>query len=167
MQKVSFDKYLDKAYQTLPGGAFLTVKNGDDLNTMTIGWGSIGIIWGKEIFQVLVRKSRYTYQLIENTDQFTVSFPFDGKMKKELKFCGTKSGRDFDKFKECNLNIISSREIDTPIIGGCDLHYECVIKFKQDMDENYLIPEIKKSCYAKGDYHTIYFGEIVDCYLEN
>jgi flavin reductase (DIM6/NTAB) family NADH-FMN oxidoreductase RutF len=166
MKTVNYNQYFDKATDSLPQGAFLTVKDGENLNTMTIGWATIGIIWGKPILMVLVRKSRYTYQLIENTDEFSVSFAFADKMKDELCFCGSKSGRNYDKFKECNLNAIPGQKVNTPIIGNCDLHYECKIKLKLDMDPKYLDENINISAYSQGDYHRLYFGEIIDCYLE-
>lgn len=147
-------------------GAFLTVKDGDKINTMTIGWGNIGYQWKKPIFTVMVRKSRYTYELIENVDEFTVSLPLNKDMKKALGVCGTKSGRDMDKFKECGLTLKESRVVKTPIIGECDMHYECKIIYKQEMDESLLCEKIKDSSYKNGDYHVLYVGEIVDWYIE-
>ncbi|NMB08592.1 MAG: flavin reductase family protein, partial [Tissierellia bacterium] len=88
-------------------GAFLTVKDNENrVNTMTIGWGNIGYEWGRPVFIVLVRESRYTHELLENAKDFTVSIPLDNKMNKALGYCGSKSGRDYDKFKECDLNIL-------------------------------------------------------------
>ena len=54
----------------LPLGAFLTVKSGDRVNTMTIGWGTIGFMWGKPIMTVMVRYSRHTHQLIKTPPIF-------------------------------------------------------------------------------------------------
>ena len=79
-------------------GAFLTTKVGDEQNTMAIGWGSIGYCWGKPVFTVVVRNSRHTFQLMEKAEEFTVSIPFSDAMKKEIEFCGTKSGKDVNKF---------------------------------------------------------------------
>jgi flavin reductase (DIM6/NTAB) family NADH-FMN oxidoreductase RutF len=163
-ENVSYDKYLVEANKKLTsGGAFLTAKDGDTLNTMTIGWGFIGYMWQKPVFIVPVRKSRYTYDLLKNSKEFTVSISFDG-MKKELGFCGSHSGRDADKYKEGGLKTIVGTAIDTPIIDGCDLHYECKVVFTQDVDKNALIPEIDASSYSNNDYHTLFFGEIVACY---
>ena len=47
------------------GGILVTTKVGDKVNPMTIGWGTIGIQWGKPIFIAFVRESRYTKQLLE------------------------------------------------------------------------------------------------------
>ncbi|MBP1865388.1 flavin reductase (DIM6/NTAB) family NADH-FMN oxidoreductase RutF [Clostridium tetanomorphum] len=147
-------------------GAFLTVKNENKINTMTIGWANIGYQWKKPILAVMVRKSRYTFEMIERSSTFTVSIPVNKDMKKEVAICGSKSGRDIDKFKECNLKVASGRKVETPIIENCDLHYECKIVYKEAMNPEFLSEEIKENCYKNGDYHTIYYGEIVDCYLK-
>ena len=83
-------------------GAFLTVKAGKALNTMTIGWATFGFIWQKPIMMVAVRSSRHTFGIMEAAEDFTVTVP-TGDMGKETTFCGTKSGRDVNKFKMCNL----------------------------------------------------------------
>jgi flavin reductase (DIM6/NTAB) family NADH-FMN oxidoreductase RutF len=133
---------------------------------MTISWGNIGFEWNKPIFTVLVRKSRYTYGLIEKSNEFTVSIPLSNNLKKELLYCGTKSGRDVDKFQQCNLKLEDGKSVGTPIIADCDIHYECKVVYKQAMNPELLDESIKKSSYRDGDYHTIYYGEIVNCYVK-
>lgn len=145
-------------------GAFLTVKASNITNTMTISWGNVGYEWGKPIFTVLVRKSRYTHELIEENGEFTVSIPFDKKMKKALVLCGTKSGRDTDKEKESGIKFIESKFVSAPVVDNCNLYYECKVVYKQDMNPELLNTEIKGSSYDSGDYHTIYYGEIVNVY---
>lgn len=167
MKKVNYMDYLDQALGELNNnGVFLTVE-GKKLNTMTIGWASFGVIWGEPILMVLVRKSRFTYQLIDNNDEFSVSVPENNKLKEELMFCGSKSGKNFDKFKECNLTSLPGEKINTPVIGECKLHFECKIKYKQDMKPENLIPDYNNKWYSNNDYHTLYFGKIVDTYLND
>ncbi len=146
------------------GGAFMTVMNGDEKNTMTIGWGTVGIIWGKPILMVAVRYSRHTYQLVEKSGEFTVSIPAAGKLKGALGFCGSKSGRDYDKFAECKLATAAGREIDTPVIDGCELVFECEVVYQQAMEPACLDEGIKKKYYTGGDYHVLYYGEILASY---
>ncbi|WP_461612246.1 flavin reductase family protein [Clostridium sp. Marseille-QA1073] len=164
--KANFTNHLEEAMENLhTRGAFLTVKSKDKINTMTISWGDIGYQWKRPIFTVLVRKSRYTYEFIENSDNFTVSVPLDDSKKSELAFCGSKSGRDYNKFKECDLAIEKSNIVETPVIGGKNImHYECKIVYKQELDINLLDEEIKNTIYSDNDIHVLYYGEIVDCY---
>lgn len=146
-------------------GAFLLAKSKNDekINVMTIGWASIGYMWSKPIMTVLVRKSRFTHHIIEKATSFTVSIPTDDLIE-ALNFCGTKSGRDFNKFKECKLSVIPAQKVDTPIIDISGFHYECKIVYKSEMNPDFLCKEYKEDVYANNDYHTFYFGEIVDCY---
>jgi flavin reductase (DIM6/NTAB) family NADH-FMN oxidoreductase RutF len=149
-------------------GAFLLAKSKNDekINVMTIGWASIGYMWSKPIMTVLVRKSRFTHHIIEKATSFTVSIPTDDLIE-ALNFCGTKSGRDFDKFKECKLSVIPAQKVDTPIIDISGFHYECKIVYKSGMNPDFLCKEYKEDVYADNDYHTFYFGEIVACYKKN
>ena len=168
MKVIKYNKYFQEVTEALSSnGAFLTVKAEDKINTMTIGWANIGYIWSKPVLMVAVRKSRYTYNLIEKSKDFTVSIPFIGKMADELKFCGSKSGRNFDKFNELDLQTINGEKVNSPLIKGCDIHYECQIVYKQDMKSDELIESYKNNHYKNGDYHTLYFGEILNCLKDN
>lgn len=163
MQTIKFNELSKELLEQLMKGAFLTVKDkSGKLNTMTIAWGTIGFMWSKPIFMVMVRKSRYTYQLIEHANQFTVSFPLHGQLKTELMVCGTKSGRDIDKFKECSLDFSKINEFPTPIITKCDLHVLCNIVYKQPFNPEDADESIKSVYGEEKDYHTLYFGEIIE-----
>ena len=163
MSNRDYLKNADEMMAKITKGAFLTVKAGDDVNTMTIGWATIGFIWQRQIFMVAVRDSRHTFQLLERTDNFTVSIPADSSYKDAVTFCGTKSGKDFDKFKECNLKQKSALHVDSPIIDIPGIHYECKIVYKSAMDRAMLDNALEK-LYPQKDYHTLYFGEILACY---
>ena len=102
MKRIDYMTVAPKAMEQIKKGAFLTVKSGQARNTMTIGWATIGHVWRKPVIMVAVRLSRHTFSIIETAEDFTVSIP-SSNMKKEIMFCGTKSGRDHNKFKECNL----------------------------------------------------------------
>jgi len=166
MKYVNYLSIAEKVLQQIKSkGAFLITKSQDDakINVMTIGWASIGYMWRKPIMTVMVRKSRFTHHIIEKAESFAVSIPGDD-LEEVLDFCGTKSGRDFDKFKECNLTIVPAQKVDTPIINLSGFHYECKIVCKSEMNPDFLCEEYKEDVYADNDYHTFYFGEIVACY---
>ena len=78
-------QFMNSAFNT---GAFVT--SGD--NVMVASWGFVGVMWGKKVFVAPIRDSRYTKQMLDKTGEFTVSVPAAGSMKKELAFCGSKSG---------------------------------------------------------------------------
>lgn len=156
-----FEKF-DRLCRALGGsGAFLVVAGENDkTNVMTIGWAQIGVVWGKPVMTVLVRPSRYTHGLMEKAGRFTVCVPPEGKMRKELAFCGSKSGRDHDKVKECGFSLKEGRE-GTRYIAGSDLVYECTLLERTGVQPAALAQSVKDSFYKDGDYHTVYFGEII------
>lgn len=163
-KETDFTKISEEVLGQLQRGAFLTVSDGERTNTMTIGWGSIGFVWKKPVFMAMVRYSRYTHEIISKAESFTVSLPLKGQLKEALKICGTKSGRDMDKFKECSLKTEKGQAVDVPIISDCDIHIECKVIYRQGMDGNNLAESIKGSCYPKEDYHVLYYGEILKVY---
>jgi flavin reductase (DIM6/NTAB) family NADH-FMN oxidoreductase RutF len=134
-------------------------------NVMTIGWGQVGIIWRKPIFTVLVRPSRYTYKLIEESGDFTVNV-VPSSLKEVAQYCGTASGRGHDKFKEKGLTAIPSLTVKTPLIKECLLHFECRIVYKNDLIPSELAAPLVSGLYPKGDFHRLYFGEILACQRE-
>ena len=141
-------------------GGFLSVKSGGKTNTMTVGWGFVGFMWNRPYFITVVRPQRYTTELLKTADSFTISVPF-GSMLEELKICGSKSGRDIDK--SGIVKFMPSKKVESPIVDGCDVYYECKIKYAEKLDGEAL-PEDVKNTFYKGDFHDVYFGEIVDCY---
>jgi flavin reductase (DIM6/NTAB) family NADH-FMN oxidoreductase RutF len=134
-------------------------------NVMTIGWGTIGAIWARPMFIVLVRPSRHSYTLIEQVSDFTVNV-----LPKELaaaaRLCGGVSGRGHDKFKEAHLTPVPSREVRAPVIKECVVHYECRIVNRTDFPPDNLAQSMRESFYRQGDFHRVYFGEIVACYAD-
>jgi flavin reductase (DIM6/NTAB) family NADH-FMN oxidoreductase RutF len=163
MKDLNYMSIFEDDLKRIRKGAFLTVKAGKALNTMTIGWATFGVIWQKPIMMVAVRSSRHTFGIIEAAEDFTVTVP-TGDMNEEIAFCGTKSGRDVDKFKMCKLEILPGSKVVSPIIKTPGHHYECKIVFKSAMNPAYLNKDYDTSLYPQKDYHTLYFGEILACY---
>jgi len=162
MKKVDYMVVADEAMAKIKKGVFLTVKAGDRLNTMTIGWATIGFCWQKPIFMIMVRNSRHTFSIIEDATDFTVSIPALD-MKNAIMYCGTQSGRDVDKFKELGMEAKAAQQTYSPIIDLPGLHFECRIVHKSAMDPQFLV-ESYQHFYPEKDYHTMYFGEILECY---
>jgi flavin reductase (DIM6/NTAB) family NADH-FMN oxidoreductase RutF len=163
MQKVHYLSIAEEALTHIMNGAFLTVKAEDKLNVMTIGWAGIGYVWQRPVLMVAVRKTRHTFKLIEQAPDFAVSVPLTDDKQKELDYCGTKSGRNVNKFKECGLEVIASKQIASPIVRMPGLHFECRIVCKTPMDPARIGKDLEK-LYPQKDYHTLYFGEIKECY---
>lgn len=164
MTERNFLEMLHPAMDALQRGhAFLTVK-GDPSNTMTIGWGSIGFLWNRPVFMVVVRPQRHTYGLIEQAADFTVSMPLKADLSRQLRYAGTHSGRDEDKFRGHGLTAVPARQVASPIVRECQLHFECQKVLAQDMTAERMAEEILNQAYPHRDLHTMYFGQIVSCY---
>jgi flavin reductase (DIM6/NTAB) family NADH-FMN oxidoreductase RutF len=137
--------------------ALLTSGNENAFNTMTVSWGGVGELWGKDVAFIFVRPQRYTYAFMEKHTHFSLSF-FGGEYKKELAFCGSKSGKDVDKIKETGL---------TPVKFDSTMGFEeakiTVVMKKlayQDMDPAGFIDQSIMDNYKAGDFHRVYIGEI-------
>jgi len=159
-----YRNHLGETVRAFDEGRVLLVSRGKEgpPNVMAIGWGTAGIIWRRPTFVVLVRPSRYTYKLIEETGEFTVNI-VPPQLKEVAQYCGTVSGRDHDKFKEKQLTAIPSKKVKTPIIKECILHFECRVVNKSDLIPSELEKSIVTTLYPKGDFHRVYFGEILAC----
>ena len=162
---ITYDEKLNELLPALDKGVFMTTKVGDKVNTMTIAWGGINIIWNKQVFITYVRYSRDTYDMLQNTDEFTISVPRNNNLRKELGICGTKSGRDINKIEQCNFNLVDGRVVSTPIIKECEMHYECKVIYKQAMEPNSIPKDVLERNYKNNDFHAIFYGEIVDSYI--
>lgn len=164
MKTLQFPEYASLALERLAKGAFLTTKHNGQVNTMTISWGNLGIMWNKPVCTVMVRPSRHTYGMIEGAGEYTLSIPLTDELAQALALCGSKSGRDMDKFAAANLTAVAGQKTATPVIQGACLHLECKTLYKQPMDGMALEENLRQLKYATGDFHTFYAGEILAAY---
>ena len=76
--------------------ALVTAGDKTGFNTMTVSWGSMGVLWNKNIVTVFIRPQRYTRDFLDRFEKFTVSF-YPEEHRQALALCGSKSGRVTDK----------------------------------------------------------------------
>ncbi len=149
--------------EQLPKGIFLCVGGGTP-NVMTIAWGGWAFYWGKQVFVAPVRPQRFTYDLLAKERAFTVCVPHPGQMTREVAQAGTLSGRDGDKFQAIGLATVPAREIAAPVIRGSALVLECRVLAENAFTKAGTHPSIADGIYATGDFHTLFYGEIVARY---
>ena len=143
----------------LPHGVLLNTQH-TKFNSMVIGWGHAGIIWGLSTFVVYVRQSRYTKQILEATREFTISAPLNGqRLSKEVfQVCGSQSGRDVDKSELFTL--MPGRSVSVPAIKEYPVTLECKVLYSQDQVLERVPEEAKRLYYTHGtdvgDFHTAY-----------
>ena len=164
-------EYAGKILEQVGTAALVTTKADGEVNTMTIGWGTLGVEWAKPIFTVFVRQSRHTKKLLDKNGEFTINVPLkDTDRKAILGFCGSKSGRDVDKIKEMDLHLEEPDVISVPGIKEFPITLECRVVYKQDQDLSLLAEDKRLRYYAPntandGDYHTAYYGEVLAAYI--
>lgn len=150
-------KLWSKKWMLLTAGSYKD-KN---YNTMTVGWGSIGVMWNKPFVQVVVRPTRYTYEFIDKYNTFTLT-AFPEKFREKLGYLGTVSGRDEDKITKSGLTVIPSNEIDAPGFDESELIIECKKIYSDDLLPDKFLDKVIEKSYPEKDYHRIYFGEILN-----
>ncbi|MBQ8575087.1 MAG: flavin reductase [Clostridia bacterium] len=137
--------------------ALVSAADGEKWNTMTISWGGVGELWGKDVVFAFIRPQRYTKEFMDKSDYFTVSF-FEGIYRDALKICGTKSGRDCDKTTLAGLSAEFDGEAVYP--AEAKLVIKCRKLAVQKMDNAGFLDKSIESNYKAGDYHYVYIGEI-------
>lgn len=140
------------------------VKNNDNVNPMTIGWGGLGILWRKPCCTVYIHKVRYSKELFDKEDLFSVSFFNMDKYKKELSLFGTVSGKDVDKTKESGFSV--KYHMDIPYYEEADVIIFCKKMGQTDFDPTKINVDAINEWYQKDGVHTIYFGEIIDILMK-
>jgi flavin reductase (DIM6/NTAB) family NADH-FMN oxidoreductase RutF len=129
-------------------------------NSMTVGWGSFGVMWNKPFVQVVVRPTRYTYEFMNRYPTFTLC-ALGKKYREALQILGTRSGRDGNKIAETGLTPIPSTKVAAPGFNEAQLILELKKMYWEDFrPENFLDPAIEE-LYPQKDYHRLFYGEIL------
>ncbi len=143
------------------GWGLVTAGNKENFNTMTVSWGGLGEIWGKDVAFIFIRPQRYTYEFIEKEEFFTLSF-YGEDFRNALKICGSQSGRNTDKVANAGLtpvfidNTVSFEQAEYTLV--------CRKMASQFIDPKGFEDDSIEKNYSAGDYHKVYIGEIVKVY---
>ena len=168
--------YANEITAAIPRGVLVTTKNGDKVNCMTIGWGTLGTMWSMPMMMIYIREGRFTRQMLDVSGDFTLNVPFgDANVKKITAYCGAKSGRNTDKVKDLGLTLVESDLVQAPGIAELPLTLECKVLYRQLLDKNAVPEDIRKAMYpehvdssnpmANCDYHYCYYGKILKSYI--
>ena len=148
--------------------ALLTAGDRQNCNTMTVSWCQVGELWSLPVCTVYVRPERHTYTFIDQGDYFTLSiFPEEHK-KTTMVYCGTKSGRDVDKIKDCGLTVCYGTG-DAPFFEEAELVLVCKKLYAQDLDLSCVVAgDVVLPYYdgTHGGWHRSYIGQIVEAYIK-
>ena len=165
-KKIDIRDYAGEIIKAMRPGILLTTKVSNKVNSMTIGWGTLGIIWERPVFVAYVRKQRYTREMLDKCREFTINVPVGEYRRNILGICGSKSGRDMDKIETAGLTLVEPEVINTPGIKELPLTLECRVLYSQEQESDQFNDEITRQFYTieTGD-HFCYYGEIVSTYI--
>ena len=153
-------KLLDKDWMLVTAGTL------EHYNTMTASWGHMGIIWNLPVAIAWIRPQRYTFEFADKYSHFTLSF-FTKKYRKALQFCGSHSGRDYDKAAETGLTPVGTVSGNV-FFEEARLVMECRKLYADDLKEgNFVVPEIARKHYPAKDFHRFFMGEITRVIQKN
>ena len=154
-------KALDKNVFSAIGDQWMLITAGtaSRCNTMTASWGGLGVIWGAPSATCYIRPQRYTKEFVDREGYFTLAF-FGEEYRRQLQLCGSRSGRDTNKVKECGFTV-KAAECGAPYFEEAELVLVCRKRMAMPMDPALMPADVKDKWY-KGDYHTMYWGEIVE-----
>ena len=136
--------------QKWKGGAMLSplpavlVSCGDEenANILTIAWTGILSTTPPRVY-ISVRPTRHSFDIIEKTGEFCINLPCSYNVR-QLDFCGVKSGKDTDKFREAHFTKEQSFEVNCPSVAECPVTLECKVFDKRDFGT-----------------HTAFFADVV------
>lgn len=152
--------------RALQPGVLLTTKVGDKINSMTIGWGTIGVQWEKPVFIAFVRTCRFTHEMLAGNGEFTVNVPIGAFPLEVLSLLGTRSGRDMDKIAAAGLTPVEPNVISVPGLKEFPLTLECRVLYSQLQHNDELSHELVQRFYTRQpSNHTAFYAEIVDAYV--
>ena len=165
-KKIDIRDYAGEIIKAMRPGILLTTKVGGKVNSMTIGWGTLGIIWERPVFVAYVRQQRYSREMLDECREFTINVPVGDYRRKILGICGSKSGRDTDKIEAAGLTPVEQEVISVPGIKELPLTLECRVLYRQEQESDQFNDEITRQFYTMetGD-HICYYGEIVAAYI--
>ena len=155
--------------------ALVSCSDGEHDNLITVGWTGI-ICTDPAKTYISLRPERYSYEIIKKTREFVINLP-SSHIIRSIDFCGVRSGRTVDKFKECRLTKEKATEVSCPMVADSPISIECRVTdiiplgthdmFMADIvavnvDERYVdekgklrIEQCSLAAYAHGSYFAL------------
>ncbi|MBL7050525.1 MAG: flavin reductase family protein [Nitrospira sp.] len=146
-----------------PYALLVTLDARDRPNIMGLSWWTF-TSWDPLMIGVSVSTERYTHECLQHAKEFTLCFPSE-QQAKDAWMCGTKSGRDVDKFKVSEFMPVHSTRVRPPMLEGATIAYECrVINEVQTGDHILYIAEVE-AIHGNPDKHshlyTIHYTKLI------
>lgn len=121
-------KVEDKVYPAFyPNPAVLvTCKHGEEESIITISWGGTAASDPPQVF-ISIQPKRFSHHIIKESGEFVINFPTIDQLG-AVKLCGTKSGRQLDKWQSCSFTKEVASKVNVPMIAECPANMECTVE---------------------------------------
>ncbi len=160
MRRIELAELSLKPFDVLAREWALLVAGVERPNPMTVSWGGFGTLWERPVATVYVRPTRHTWKLLVEGAEFTLNVMAPGA-RPALELCGSRSGRDTDKWAAAGLAREPSAVVAVPRVGGARLSFECRTLATLDFDPARFLEPRVETLYPKKDYHRVFFGEVL------
>jgi len=174
-KKINAMDYAGEILKALPKGILLTTKTDEKVNSMVIGWGTIGVNWSKPVFAAYVRKHRFTKEQLEKIPSSPSTSPSGITIRRSSASAAAKAAGISTRWRKPASPWWTGGQVDVPAIAQFPMTLECRVIYAQAQDKSVLGDAILKDFYpedveglavgANRDEHITYFGEIVDAYI--
>jgi flavin reductase (DIM6/NTAB) family NADH-FMN oxidoreductase RutF len=163
MRRISAAELTIRPFHLLDQRWALLVAGRERPNPMTVSWGGFGTLWHLPVVTLYVRHSRHTYSLLVEHPEFTLNF-LPERYRETLRFCGTRSGRDVDKWETTGLTREPSESVDVPWIAESDLALECRTLARVDIGTDSLPEKIRHEFYVEDDdnLHEAFIAHVLN-----
>ncbi|MDR2473679.1 MAG: DUF4468 domain-containing protein [Tannerella sp.] len=142
----------------------ITAGNDNGFNMMTASWGGLGRLYEKPVATCFINPLRYTYQLMEKGEYYTLSF-YTEAYREALQYCGSHSGRDGDKVKGSGLTPVTLPS-GAKAFGEAWLILECRKLVAQSLSPDNIFDNQVKTDWAGKQLHKMYIGEIINAWVK-
>lgn len=134
-------------------------------NPMTASWGGLGVLWGRPVAYVFIRPQRFTRQLIDAGNGFSLNF-LEEAWRPQMGVCGAKSGRNVDKMQECGF--VQQTKRDIPYIAQAHTALLCSKLYRQPLEGSLFADgRINTEHYQNNDHHILYIAEIEEVLVKD
>jgi flavin reductase (DIM6/NTAB) family NADH-FMN oxidoreductase RutF len=159
MREIEPEDFLARPFHLLDKEWALLVAGKTRPNPMTVSWGGFGTLWNKPVVTVYVRPTRFTFCLLETEPEFTLNF-LPPAMRGVLELCGSRSGRDLDKWEASGMKPVPSKTIGVPRVAGAELAFECRVVSSLNITPTRFLDPSLEAMYPEKDYHRLFLGEV-------
>lgn len=142
----------------------ITAGNEANTNMMTASWGGLGYLYNKPITFCFINPARYTYQLMEKEDTYTLSF-YTEAHREALKYCGSHSGKNDDKIKATGLTPITTPS-GSKAFSEAWIIIECKKILSPPITPEAINDEKLRKEWDGKPMHKMYIGEIINVWIK-